>query len=283
MSPDRTVVISGASSGIGRACALYMDTRGWRTFAGVRKKSDAASLGAVASDRLTPIILDVSDPRSVRKAQTVVSRAVGARGLSGLVNNAGIAYGGPVEFLDVKKVRQTFDVNFFGVIAMTQAFMPLLRLRRGRIVNMSSISGWVASPFLSPYSCSKFALEALSDALRVELHPWGIPVAVIEPGAIDTPIWNKGASIINSLVGKAPKQEMALYSAVIEAMQRTMKPHGIPPERVAEAVAHALSSRHPRTRYAIGRDGLLGGIFRLLPDRLRDRIYLSNLPKWGVT
>jgi NAD(P)-dependent dehydrogenase (short-subunit alcohol dehydrogenase family) len=281
MAPEKTVVITGASTGIGRACALHMDRLGWRTFAGVREESDAASLRAAASDRLTPIFLDVSQPRSVMEAEQLVSRAVGAHGLSGLVNNAGIAYGGPVEFLDVKEVRRAFDVNFFGVITVTQVFMPLLRVGRGRIINMSSISGWIAAPFLSPYSSSKFALEALSDALRVELHPWGIQVAVIEPGAIDTPIWKKGGEIINNLLGHAPKEEMALYSAVIQEMKSSLKPHGIPPERVAGAVEHALTSRRPKTRYAIGRDGRLGGIFRLLPDRLRDRIYLSHLPKWG--
>src|SRR5512143_698704 len=164
----RSVVITGASTGIGRACALHMDHLGWRVFSGVRKDSDAASLRAEGSERLMPISLDVTDANSIRNAVKVVSEAVGDQGLSGLVNNAGIPYGGPVEFIELDKLRQLFDVNFFGAIAVTQAFLPLLRAARGRIVNMSSDSGMIAVPFVSPYTTSKFALEALSDALRAE-------------------------------------------------------------------------------------------------------------------
>ena len=210
MPAVKSVVITGASTGIGRGCALRMDALGWSVFAGVRKEVDATSLRAEASDRLRPLFLDVSNPRSILEAQQAVSQALGAEGLSGLVNNAGIPYGGAIEHLEMQEVRRTFDVNFFGLIEVTQAFMPLLRRAHGRIVNMSSVSGWIASPFLSPYSTSKFALEALSDALRVELHPWNIHVAVIEPGAIDTPIWAKGGEIINRLIENAPSEMMTL-------------------------------------------------------------------------
>jgi NAD(P)-dependent dehydrogenase (short-subunit alcohol dehydrogenase family) len=280
MPTEKAVVITGASTGIGRACALRMHQLGWRVFAGVRKESDADSLRAEVSPRLTPLILDVAVPESVAQARTVVERAIGATGLAGLVNNAGIAYGGPVEFLDLDEVRHLFEVNFIGVIAVTQAFLPLLRLDRGRIVNTSSISGRVASPFLSPYSSSKHALEALSDALRVELHRWKIDVSVIEPGAIDTPIWNKGGQIASRFIDEAPPEALALYSSAVAAVEGGLKPHGIPASRVARAIAHALTSRRPRRRYAIGVDGQVVELFRHLPDCLRDAFFLSRLPNW---
>ncbi len=277
----KSAVITGASTGIGRACALYMDRQGWRVFAGVRKERDAASLSGESSQHLTPVILDVTDQKSIREAAQIVSASVGESGLAGLVNNAGVPYGGPIEYLDVREVRAAFDVNFFGAIAVIQAFLPLLRLGRGRIVNMSSISGLIASPFLSPYSTSKFALEALSDALRVELHPWNIQVAVIEPGAINTPIWSKGGDVLKDLLKRAPQAGMDLYGGVLTGMAGRIRPHGISPDEVAKAVAHALASKRPKTRYVIGLDGIAVMIFRLLPDRLRDWIILSQLPKWG--
>ncbi len=277
----QSVVITGASTGIGRGCALYMDRLGWRVFAGYREESDAAALRAEASARLQPVLLDVTDATSLRNAVAAVAGAVGGDGLSGLVNNAGIPYGGPVEYLSLEKVRHLFDVNYFGVIAATQAFLPLLRRGRGRIVNMSSVGGMVSSPFVSPYSSSKFALEALSDSLRMELRPWHIHVSVIEPGAIDTPIWGKAANVIEGLVEDAPRQGLDLYGAAIRGMQPRFRPHGISTDAVSRAVAHALTSSHPRTRYPIGFEGALVGFVSRLPDRLRDWLILSRLPKWG--
>lgn len=280
MPIEKTVLITGASTGIGRACALHMDGRGWRVFAGIRKGTDAKAIQREASSRLTPITLDVAVPASIARARKLIERAVGDFGLAGLVNNAGIPYGGPVEFLDLDEVRGTFEVNYFGVIAVTQAFIPLLRLAQGRIVNMSSISGRIASPFISPYSTSKFALEALSDALRVELHRWHIDVAVIEPGAIDTPIWAKGGRIANRLTSAAAPEALRLYGAAIAMVESGLKPHGIPAERVARAVAQALTSRRPKTRYPIGKDSRLVELFRSLPDRVRDGFFIRRLPNW---
>ena len=278
----KSVVITGASSGIGRACALHMDRLGWQVFAGVRKESDEISLRAEGSDRLIPLMLDVTDARSIQDAREVVRSMQGGAGLSGLVNNAGLPSGGPVEFLALDDVRRRFDVNFFGVIAVTQAFLPLLRLAQGRIVNMSSVSGMVAAPFVSPYSTSKFALEALTDALRVELHPWHIDVCSIQPGAIDTPIWEKSGDFLRRLIDSYPPEARDLYGGAISGMQPRFVPHGIPADSVAKAVAHALTSPHPKTRYRVGLDSVFVSIFRLLPDRLRDRIVLSQLPKWGL-
>jgi len=277
MAAERSVLITGASTGIGRACALHMDGLGWRVFAGVRKDADARSLRKEGSDRLTPVRLDVTDPRSIRLARTAIQRAVGRTGLSGLVNNAGIAYGGPVELLDIKELRGAFDVNFFGLISVTQAFLPMLRAGRGRVVNMSSVSGMVASPFLSPYSTTKWALEALSDAMRVELHPWGIEVAVVRPGAIDTPIWNKGRETADRILKNAPAELSKYYGEVFHRLLGGLKPHGISVEHVARAVEHALTSRRPRTRYHVGASVAVVDLFRRLPDRLRDWVFLQRL------
>ncbi len=279
MAALHSVVITGASTGIGRGCALHMDAAGWRVFAGVRKEADAASLRAEASERLLPIFLDVADQKSIEAAKQVVEQAVGEEGLGGLVNNAGVPYGGPIEYLDLNELRRTFEVNFFGVIAVTQAFLPLLRRGGGRIVNMSSLSGWIASPFLSPYSTSKFALEALSDALRVELHGSNVGVSLIEPGAIDTPIWNKGVEMIDHLIQHSPPEMSERYASAIEGMKPRIKPHGIPPEYVERAVARALTAKRPKTRYAVGPDAMLVRFFRYFPDRWRDAYFLSWLRK----
>jgi NAD(P)-dependent dehydrogenase (short-subunit alcohol dehydrogenase family) len=278
---NMSVVITGASTGIGRDCALHLDKIGWRVFAGVRKQADAESLRDAVSGRLAPLILDVTDAESIKAAVELIEDAVSPKGLSGLVNNAGIGRGGPQEFLDLADVRETFEVNFFGVIAVTRALLPLLRAGQGRIVNMSSISGLVAAPFLSPYSASKFALEALSDALRLELSPWNIHVAIIEPGAIDTPIWTKSEDILKNLLARAPRQAVDLYGGVFAGLGDRLKPHGISPKKVTNAVAHALVSKHPKTRYAIGAEGQAVRLARFLPDRLRDAMILSGLPKWG--
>jgi NAD(P)-dependent dehydrogenase (short-subunit alcohol dehydrogenase family) len=174
----KAVLVTGASTGIGEACALRLAARGIRVFAGVRSESDGASLRQRASDGLTPVLIDVTVPDAIALARGTVADLVGPEGLAGLVNNAGV----------VDEVRKEFDVNVFGAIAVTQAFLPLLRGGRGRIVNMSSISGRIALPFAGPYAASKFALEAISDSWRVELRPWGIRVAIVEPGEVDTPI-----------------------------------------------------------------------------------------------
>lgn len=270
-------MITGASTGIGRACALWMDARGWRVFAGVRNESDGASVRAQASERLTPLRLDVTDRHSIQEARATVEKAVGAAGLSGLVNNAGIGYGGAVEFLELEGLRQAFEVNFFGVIAVTQAFLALLRQGQGCVVNVSSISGLVAAPFLSPYSTSKWALEALSDALRVELDPWKIRVAVIEPGAIQTPIWEKGHELARQIRERMPPEGAALYGEFVSSLGSGLRSHGISADHVARAVDHALTSSRPRTRYLVGLDAALTPLLARLPDRWRDALFKRRL------
>src|SRR2546429_6668900 len=188
-APSRgAVLISGASTGIGRACAEHLDGLGFAIFAGVRNQSDADSLRGAGSGRTQPVMLDVTEPESIASALRIVDEAATA-GLSGLVNNAGISVGGPLEFVEIDEWRRGLEVNFIGQVAVTQAALPALRKARGRIVNMTSIGGRLASPFLGPYNASKYALEAVTDSLRLELRQFGVAVAAIEPGAVATPIW----------------------------------------------------------------------------------------------
>src|SRR3954463_14810892 len=205
------VVVTGASTGIGRATALFLDKKGYRVFAGVRKQADAEALAADASDQLTPITIDVTKERSIKSAKDKVQRAVGKDGLVGLVNNAGIGDGGPVETIDLDVLRNDLEVNLGGQRAVPQWFPPLIRDARGTIVFIASIGGRIASPFMSPYNTSKFAIEALGESLRHELRPWEIEVVVVEPGSIDTEIWTKGKDQICERVEEMPEDARRLY------------------------------------------------------------------------
>jgi NAD(P)-dependent dehydrogenase (short-subunit alcohol dehydrogenase family) len=277
---EKTVLISGASTGIGRASALHLDRLGWRVFAGVRREVDAVSLRGAGSPRLTPVLLDVSQASSISAAVRTVGEVVGEKGLSGLVNNAGVPMGGPVEILDLEQVRKGFEVNVFGALALTQVCLPLLRAVRGRIVNISSISGMIAMPFMGPYAASKSALEAFSDSLRVELRPWEIMVSIIELGAIDTPIWDKGGSLLQAFIEHSAEESLSRYRPLVKVFSEQMNPHGKSPESIAAVVAQALTAARPRTRYRVGVEARAVALIRLLPDRLRDWLIASRLPGW---
>ena len=217
------VVVTGASTGIGRATALLLDRKGYRVFAGVRKQADAKSLAEEGSDRLTPITIDVTKERSIEAAKDKVQRAVGKDGLVGLVNNAGVGDGGPVETMDLEVLRNVLEVNLVGQVAVTQAFLPLIRKAPGTIVFIASIGGRIASPFMSPYNTSKFAIEALGESLRQELAPWAIDVVVVEPGSIDTPIWEKGAQTIDEQMAKLKPAAKRLYSKQLRRMDEVLR------------------------------------------------------------
>lgn len=276
----KNILISGASTGIGEACAIYLAEQGWRVFAGVRKPADAKRLDKL-SKNITPVVLDVAKPQQIAAAIKKIGRTVGKKGLQGLVNNAGIAVSGPMEFLPVDELRHQFEVNVLGQVALTQASLPLLRQGRGRVINMSSISGRVSSPFLAPYSMSKFALEAFSDALRRELLPWKLHVAVVEPGAINTPIWKKSLGAADKVRAGLPRRAEALYGPAMErARKRAMHSGegGLPPEDIARLVHHILTTARPRTRYPIGRNvRLLIWVTRWLPDKWLDWIMARGL------
>ena len=268
------VVITGASTGIGRATALLLDREGFTVFAGVRKDADADLLRKDASARLTALKLDVIDPGQIRAAVEQVEKAVGEAGVQGLFNNAGIGLGGPLEFLELDELRLSFEVNSVGMLAMTQAFLPLIRKGKGRIVNGSSMGGFIAAPYTGPYSASKFAIEALSDSLRLELRPWKIDVIVIEPGAVDTPIFAKSHGNITQTLAKLSPRGRELYGADAQMMHSgidLIASLKIPAERVARVVCTALSVERPRTRYRVGTDAWgMWLLSRILPDRALD-------------
>jgi NAD(P)-dependent dehydrogenase (short-subunit alcohol dehydrogenase family) len=265
------VVVTGASTGIGRATALLLDAKGYRVFAGVRKEEDARELAKDGSDRLTPITIDVTDAGQIDAARQEVAEAVGEQGVAGLVNNAGVGGGGPIEFMPLDELRSTLEVNLIGQVAVTQAFIPLIRRGKGTIVFIASIGGRVASPFMSPYNTSKFAIEALGESLRHELRPWEIEVVVIEPGSIDTQIWAKGNEQVREQVEEMPEDARRLYGPQItrfgEVLNETAS-RGIPPDKVAEVVHKAIASDNPRHRYLVGTDAKIGARLKgTLPDR----------------
>lgn len=278
----RAVVVTGASSGIGRSCALRLDAAGWCVFAGVRSAADGDALRAAASERLVPVQVDVTDADSVEQLASVVSAAVGADGLQGLVNNAGVATGGVLEAVDLGEFRRVLEVNVTGQLAVTQRLIPLLRRGRGRIVMMSSIAGRSATPIMGPYAASKHALEALTDTLRLELHPWGIHVSAVEPGVIATPIWAKALVTAEALLARYSMEMRKLYGPLIDAMIAGLgNIGGAPVELVSDAVMHALQAPRPKTRYVVGSDARMRVWIERLPDRLRDRVLLSRIPKYG--
>jgi len=277
----RSCMITGASTGIGEACALRLDAAGWRVFAGVRREADAARLRSQLSARSRPVMVDVTDTASIARAVVDVASVLRDDGLAGLINNAGIAVAGPLEFLPVEEFRRQLDVNVTGQLAVTQACLPLLRRSRGRVVFMGSIAGRVTLPMLGPYSASKHAVEALADALRVELQPWGMHVSIIEPGSIATPIWRKGDEAAAQASSRFPAAAEQLYGAASGAMRKAAADaarRGVPPDTVAIVVEHALTSAAPRTRYLVGADAKLRArIGAFVPDRLRDRLFTRVL------
>ncbi len=271
------VVITGASTGIGRACALRLDRAGFDVFAGVRKPEDGEALVAAASDRLRPLTIDVTDTSSIATAAAEVVQATGGR-LAGLVNNAGIAVAGPVEGLDLDQLRRQFDVNFFGQVAVTQALLAAIRAARGRVVFMSSVGGRKggALPYVSPYGASKHALEAIADSLRIEMRPFGVEVSIIEPGAVATPIWDKSTDEAARLREGIDPALIEVYGERMDKMSALATKtgaRGVDPDEVAAAVEAALTDEKPKTRQVVGREAKIQArLGSLLPNRTMDRL-----------
>jgi NAD(P)-dependent dehydrogenase (short-subunit alcohol dehydrogenase family) len=275
-----TALITGASTGIGKATALHLARGGWDVLAGVRNPAAGEALveEAGTDGRLTPIQLDITDAAQIAAAAELVEQRTGAAGpaggLNALVNNAGIAVGGPLEMLPMQELRELMEVNFFGQVAVTQALIPALRKARGRIALLSSIGGLITTPYMAPYHASKYALEAVGNALRVELRRSHIQVALIEPGSVATPIWDKGNALIDGVV--VPEELQQYYGHVPKAMEKTLKNtvrRGVPPERVAQTIERALTARRMRARYLIGLDAhAMVWASRLLPDLVFDRV-----------
>ncbi|MCB0065147.1 MAG: SDR family NAD(P)-dependent oxidoreductase [Caldilineaceae bacterium] len=278
---NKSIVVTGAAKGIGFATTVHLVALGYQIFAGVRTLADGDALRAACGERVTPLLLDITDHAQIAAAVTHVHEAIGAVGLNGLVNNAGIAVAGPLEFIPLAALREQLEVNIVGQVAVTQAFLPLLRQAKGRVINISSMAGRIAGPLTGPYHASKFALEALTDSLRCELAPWGVEVVSIQPGVIATPIWETSLARAEAIIGAMPPLAHRLYGEqMARQMQRARQNNarGTPPLRVAETVAKALIAKRPRTRYCVGLDAhLVVNIIARLPDRWRDWLLL----RWG--
>jgi len=267
----RTVVVTGASSGIGLASALRLARAGWRVVGGVRTDEDA---DALREGGIEPVRLDVTDAGQIAAAVETVGSD-----LDGLVDNAGIAVAAPLELVPLDELRRQLEVNVVGQVAVLQAFLPALRRRRGRVVLMGSVGGRSALPFLGPYAASKHALEAFADVLRVELRPWGMTVSIVEPASVRTAIWTKGAEHADAMRTGLADDAAELYAARIAKFREVAlkRGPGIDPDVVAKAVEHALTASRPKARYLVGRDAHLRAWIERLPTRLRDRVLARAL------
>ena len=275
-----SVVVTGASTGIGWGCVKVLAANGFHVFGSVRKQVDADRLKAEFGDRFTPLLFDVTDAPAVERAAEQVSAALGNETLAGLVNNAGIAVAGPLLYLDVDELRQQLEVNVTGQLIVTQAFAPLLGADRsrtggpGRIVMITSVGGRNANPFTGPYNASKFALEGLSESLRRELMLFGIDVVIVAPGAVATPIWDKAEQIDTT------RYANTAYAAALDGVKAYMMElgrKGFPPEKIGEAVRRALTVKRPKTRYTVTPDRLQNLMVNTLPKRMVDRMVAGRL------
>ncbi|GHO56114.1 SDR family NAD(P)-dependent oxidoreductase [Ktedonobacter robiniae] len=272
------VLITGAAGGIGAATARRLDASGFQVFAGVRRSSDGEKLQRDISARITPVLLDITDSVSVAQAAETVTRVIGNAGLVGLVNNAGMIVEGPVELVPIEEVRKQFEVNVIGHIAVTQAFLPLLRKARGRIINIGAPTGLVSIPYLGVLSASKAALESVTDALRSELRPWGISVSIVEPAAMQTEIFQKSKASAQQAREQLPGELVQLYAPALAAVAKASASQPLEnPDVVVAAIVQALTSRSPKTRYFAGRGLRMIAVLRLLPDRTRDGLLLRAL------
>jgi NAD(P)-dependent dehydrogenase (short-subunit alcohol dehydrogenase family) len=265
-----TVLVTGASTGIGEATVLHLRELGFEPVAGVRKDEDAERLGRSG---IRSVRLDVTDADQI----AAVRAEVGEGALAGLVNNAGIAIAAPLEFLPVEQLRHQLEINLIGQVAVTQALLPALRRARGRVVNISSIGGRVAIPLLGAYNMSKFGLEAFSDVLRRELRPQGVDVIAIEPGGIKTPIWRKGGEVADEILAGTTAEGQVLYGPMVAAVRKQSanieQVRGLPPRAVAEVIGTALTADRPRARYLVGKDAKARALIaRVVPDRVMDRL-----------
>lgn len=274
------ILISGASTGVGRGAAVHLAASGHEVWAGVRSQKSHDELERLNIPRLHPVFLDVTDTRSIAGAVSEVKKQGGV--LHALINNAGVATGGPIEGLSMAEWRRQFDINFFGPVELTKACLALLRESKGRIVNMSSVSGRISSPYLGPYTASKFALEAFSDTLRREVGKFGVKVAVIEPGPIQTPIWEKAAVQAEQRRAELSEAMRSVYGKSIEKFFKSLEQSqktAAPVADVVKAVEHALTAREPRARYPVGHGILtLTKLSNVLPDSWMDQ--LIRMREW---
>ena len=270
-----SVLITGASRGIGKATASRLALNGWDVYAGVRNAGDGEALVEESGGRIRSIVLDITDADQVGALHHALPRTLDA-----VVNNAGIVVGGPIEGVALSELRRQFEVNVVGQVAVTQAVLPKLRPARGRIVFVSSLSGRISSPMTGAYSGSKFALEAIADALRLELRPWRMPVVLVEPAQTDTDMWRTAEELLENTVGDLSPEMRMLYARHIDG-QRVAIPKArkmaAPVDGVAETIERALTAKRPRARYVVGRaPRAVAGVLPLLPTRLRDALLAAT-------
>jgi NAD(P)-dependent dehydrogenase (short-subunit alcohol dehydrogenase family) len=273
-SRKRSVVVTGASSGIGKATVLRLATNGWRVFAAVRRQQDAESLRSQSGDGVETVQLDVADEGSIRAAAEEVSSRLGNDGLDGLFNNAGIGTVSPIEYTTVDSIRRIYEVNLFGQISVIQAFLPLLRRAKGRIVNTGSVVDHLSPPFVGVLASSKAAFASVSSSLRLELRAQGIYIIVVEPGSINTAAVEKTLGGVETKITSLPPEGVRLYAAGLRRMAAAFAKNektGSSPDVVAQVVEKALNAKKPRTRYPAGKDSImLITLARLLPEKLLD-------------
>lgn len=276
---EQHIVITGASSGIGRATALHLDSLGLRVFAGVRNEADGQVLRKEASGRLTPILLDVTDGHSVAEAVNTVTEATGGK-LFSLINNAGLSLNGPLELVPVEDMKRLMDVNVVGLLAVTKAFIPLLRQGKGRLINVSSGHGLLAIPDKSVYAASKFAVQAISDSLRVELRPFGVSVCSLVVGKVDTAVLGKIEADRKKMIEAADAEVVKLYAPLLEFFDREVKGlPGVPPSKVANVVARALTAKRPKAAYLVGPGAKKMRNLAWIPVRVRDFLMYNAIYK----
>ncbi|MBI3383962.1 MAG: SDR family oxidoreductase [Aquabacterium sp.] len=283
MRAGSSILITGASSGIGLALALHLARQGHQVFAGVRQDRDAEVLRARSKGRITPLRLDVTEASSIEQALLAVTTKTHGK-LDVLVNNAGVAFSCPLEMTSQAELSQLMNVNVLGTFAVTRACLPLLRETQGRIVNISSISGVFAAPGLTAYVASKHAVEGMTAALRLEMTPHGVKVCSIAPGKIDTPIWNKALDTSGALSEQHTGELQSIYRPLLDFYKRyASQDVATPMDAVLAAADQALAARHPRARYIVGRQAKLRACLNWLPTRWREllvlRAILSNVPR----
>jgi NAD(P)-dependent dehydrogenase (short-subunit alcohol dehydrogenase family) len=269
----KSVLISGASSGIGKALSLELDRQGYQVFAGVRNSNDADVLSSQASPQLTPVILDVTIPETISTTCRELSEKTGGE-LFCVVNNAGISISGALEFMPLLDFRQQIEVNLVGQLTLTQACLPMLRMTTGRVIFVSSVAGRLVTPFNGPYAASKAALVALADALRIELMPWGISVSVLIVGSVQTPIWEKSSHTAVEILRRMPAEAWGLYGKMQKragAFYTRSGRSGMPVEKVVKITRRILEANRLKEYVLVGRDAvIIELISKLLPVRLRD-------------
>ncbi|UCF63661.1 MAG: SDR family NAD(P)-dependent oxidoreductase [bacterium] len=281
MERRKAIVITGTSTGIGRACALHLDKLGFKVYAGVRNQIDGQNLRKEASENLTTINLDVTSAESIALAAGIIEKETSGE-LFGLINNAGIGRGGVLEVTPITEARALIEVNLIGLMAVTQAFIPMLRQAKGRIINIGSSSSFIAFPGASVYAASKFAVRAITDSLRRELKPFGMSVILVAPGVVESKIWDKGKAYIEKLRRSVPADIALLYiplSKFADKLDSEMKK--IPAEEVAKAVAHSLTSKKPKSVYLVGSGAKRAVKLSHFPSDLLDWIIMKPIRKMG--